>query len=249
MGRPLALRFVLFDLVGTLLDERADFEALDEIMTRVRRRFRLEADVSELSGQFALAVMEIIHDEPQVDEAATFMPFHEAAPDVFAGLLEVHGYQVSDADKAWFWNEYLDIQRDTWRAYKDAAPALRALDARGLTIGTLTDADRYLLDDILPRLPIDPFLTVRVSAEESGHVKPHPASFSLALDRAGVSPDEALMVGDSYERDLAGANAAGIAEVVLLDRHQARTVEVPTIHSLSALSRVVAGLSDGRPQA
>ncbi len=43
--------------------------------------------------------------------------------------------------------------------------------------------------------------------------KPDPAIFALALDRLGLSADEVAMVGDTYDTDIAGANAAGIRAI------------------------------------
>lgn len=238
----MALRFVLFDLVGTLLDERADYEALDAVMDEVRSRYDLAVSVGDLSGSFALALMEIIRGEPEVEEESTFIPFRDAAPDIFAGILSLYDVEASRADKEWFWDRYLEIQRRTWRTYPEVVPALDALRDQGMTLGTVTDADRYLFEDILPRMELDERLSVRVSAEEAGHVKPHPAMFRLALERAGVDPSEAVMVGDSYERDLVGANAAGMHNLVLVDRHGARTVPVPSVRDLSRLAPTLSAL-------
>lgn len=232
-------RFVLFDLVGTLLDEDSDHESLDRIMAQVRRRWSLEPTAKELAGQFALAVMEIIRAEPEIGEEAEFMPFHKAAPDVFAGLMATLGHEVSDADKAWFWDTYLGIQRKVWRPYKGVAETLEQLHDAGFILGAVTDADRYLIDDILPRTTLAGLLPVAVSAEESGFVKPHPASFMLAMQRAGVSAAETVVVGDSLERDVDGAHAAGIERAILFDRHDARLTDAPKIRRLSALPKVL----------
>ena len=50
-----------------------------------------------------------------------------------------------------------------------------------------------------------------------GVAKPNPAFFRMALDRAAVAPEDALMVGDSYRADVRGAWAAGM-DAVWLDR-------------------------------
>ena len=56
------------------------------------------------------------------------------------------------------------------------------------------------------------------------------------------------MIGDSYERDVLGARAAGVMRAVLVDRHKARTVDdVPVVSTLdtlpAALARVVPSLN------
>lgn len=50
-----------------------------------------------------------------------------------------------------------------------------------------------------------------VTSEEAGKDKPDCAMFQLALQKAGCQPEEAFMVGDSFEHDIRGAHAAGIS--------------------------------------
>ena len=45
---------------------------------------------------------------------------------------------------------------------------------------------------------------------ETWERKPSEKPFRAALDRLGVSPEEALMVGDWPERDIVGAKAVGM---------------------------------------
>jgi putative hydrolase of the HAD superfamily len=68
--------------------------------------------------------------------------------------------------------------------------------------------------------------------------KPDPRIFEIALDRIGASAADAVMVGDSLARDVAGARAAGI-RVVWIDRQLSLDEKGPApdarIESLSAL--------------
>ena len=50
-----------------------------------------------------------------------------------------------------------------------------------------------------------------------GKAKPHPAIFLAALDALDVGAEEAAMVGDSPEDDIAGARALGM-RAFLVDR-------------------------------
>ncbi len=52
-----------------------------------------------------------------------------------------------------------------------------------------------------------------VTAQEAGVEKPHPRMFELALQKLQMQPHEVVMVGDSHERDIAGAQAMGITAV------------------------------------
>lgn len=244
------VRAVLLDLVGTLLDEQSDYEALDRVMAKVQQRFSLDAKPKELSGEFSLALMEILRSEEPDDETpAAFVPFEKAAKDIFAAILEFRGFEASNEDVAWFWSSYLDDQRRTWRLYPEAKKALEELRAPGRRIVIVTDSDRYLAKEMLPRLRLEPLVDAVVCAEDAGFPKPHPALFELAVNAAAVDARECVMVGDSYERDVLGARAAGIARGILVDRHRARTVDCPAVASLKRVPRLVAGMEAQAPAA
>ena len=60
---------------------------------------------------------------------------------------------------------------------------------------------------------LDRFVDVLVVSEEVGASKPGPEIFRVALERLECSADEAVMVGDSWAADIAGASRLGIRAV------------------------------------
>ena len=58
-----------------------------------------------------------------------------------------------------------------------------------------------------------PYLTHTLISEEVGINKPQPGIFAIALERNGITAAEAIMIGDSYSSDIAGAKAAGIDQI------------------------------------
>ena len=69
-----------------------------------------------------------------------------------------------------------------------------------------------------------------------GAEKPDPAIFRAALEALRVAPGEALYVGDLYEVDVLGANAAGIPAVLLAPPTAPRPLGCAVVHSLHALA-------------
>jgi len=83
------------------------------------------------------------------------------------------------------------------------------------------------------------FRNVAIS-QEVGSWKPDPGIFHHALRLAEVSADEAVMLGDSLERDLAGAAGIGMRAIwVKRYAHQAAAAGAEPPHVLESL----AGLS------
>ena len=101
-----------------------------------------------------------------------------------------------------------------FRAYDDAAPALEELRARGLTLVCVSNWD-CSLPEVLERVGLAGVLDGVVASATVGHRKPDPAIFTAGLEVAGCGPEEALVVGDTPEEDLAGAEAAGIRALLL----------------------------------
>jgi putative hydrolase of the HAD superfamily len=63
---------------------------------------------------------------------------------------------------------------------------------------------------ILEEAELAPLLGAIVDSGVVGVRKPDPEIFTLAVTRLGLEPEEVLHVGDSFEKDIVGAHAAGL---------------------------------------
>lgn len=105
-----------------------------------------------------------------------------------------------------------------WKTFPTARETLGTLAERGIRLAVISNWDRRL-PDILRNLDLfDAFETVTVSAIE-GVEKPAPEIFQRTLDLLGISPEQALHIGDSPQEDYAGAENAGM-DALLIDRHE-----------------------------
>lgn len=66
------------------------------------------------------------------------------------------------------------------------------------------------VEHILHEAGFSPLLTTVADSHRIGLSKPDPAIYAWAVDRLGVRADEVIHVGDSYERDVVAARAAGL---------------------------------------
>ena len=73
---------------------------------------------------------------------------------------------------------------------------------------------------------------------DAGWRKPHPAPFRLALERLGVSPQEAIFVGDDPRWDVEGAKRAGIRPVLISPGESTERPPTAIRHLESVLSLV-----------
>jgi putative hydrolase of the HAD superfamily len=101
--------------------------------------------------------------------------------------------------------------------FPEALGVLVALRAAGLKLALVTNGDRDLQRRKAVGSGVVPLVDHVVISGELGVGKPEPGIFAHALRLLGVGPAEAVMVGDSRERDVAGGAAAGL-RTVWLDR-------------------------------
>lgn len=62
------------------------------------------------------------------------------------------------------------------------------------------------------------YFSFLVTPEKTGTMKPSPKYLEIALKRLGAGPDECVMIGDSWERDLMPASEMGIKTILVGER-------------------------------
>jgi HAD superfamily hydrolase (TIGR01509 family) len=107
----------------------------------------------------------------------------------------------------------LTVAAESWEAFPDTVPTLRAVRSRGLRVAVVSDTG-FDLRPALDRLGLTPYLDAVVMSYEQGMCKPEAAVFRTACERLGVRPDRALMVGDNPLTD-SGAVTAGLYAFLL----------------------------------
>lgn len=143
--------------------------------------------------------------------------------------LAAHG--VADAGLASTLAEtYRRVRRSRYRLLDAARPLLAGLRGRpGLKLGLVTNGPSDLQHEKIDRTGLDGLVDVVVVSGDVGAGKPDPAVFDHALGRLGGEPASSIMVGDSLERDVAGAAAAGLASLWIGDADELPDGAVPTL--------------------
>jgi putative hydrolase of the HAD superfamily len=97
--------------------------------------------------------------------------------------------------------------------YPHVKVTLIELMKRGLKLAVISDAPRQEAWLRLCYLQLHHIFDIVLTHEDTGEYKPSPAPFELVLDRLGIAPEEAMMIGDWPERDIVGASELGIQTV------------------------------------
>lgn len=96
-------------------------------------------------------------------------------------------------------------------SYPDVVPTLKALRKKGIRLAIVTDAPRIEAWIRLASMRIGGMFDCVVTFDDSGVKKPNPRPFRLALKKLKIRrTEDALVVGDSIERDILPAKKLGM---------------------------------------
>lgn len=182
-----AVQGVVFDLDGTVIDSLADLAAaLNRSLAR--------------------------HDAEPV-------PREDVAPMVGdgAGVLLARGYEArgltpNDEDRAIFSADYEAHVTDLVTCYPGIPEALAGLQDAGYRLGLCTNKPEGSTHKVLAALDLTRFFPVVIGGDATPYRKPDPRHLAAVLDKLGVEPAHAVMVGD-HRNDLATAKGLDVPAI------------------------------------
>lgn len=113
---------------------------------------------------------------------------------------------------------------------------LDRIEAKGLPKGVATSSPRDYLEYMLGRFQLQPRFPVTLTAEDVTHGKPHPEIYQKAAEQLGVTPENMLVLEDSFAGTQAGV-AAGAFVVSIPHEHTAE-------HDFSGTQHLATSLAD-----
>ncbi|MEM7411922.1 MAG: HAD-IA family hydrolase [Myxococcota bacterium] len=203
------LQAVLFDATGTLIAPR---EPIGEVYAREAARQGVEISAWRLDDAFRRVWRQgatLIFP----DASAAERPALERA--AWRDIVR-RTFLAADSDRRLpdFEESFTTLfahyaRAEAWALRGGTREALEALRRYGLRLGVVSNFD-HRLPGILDGLGVREHFASVVLAGDVGAEKPDPAIFERALAELDVPASEALFVGDDAEKDLAGAQRAGL---------------------------------------
>lgn len=181
-------RLILFDLDGTLVDSVPDLaHCIDGMMIQIGRPAWGESRVREWVGNgverlVKRALIGQLEGEPDSTDYAQALA-------LFMDLYSRHNGQRS-------------------RLYPGVKPALERLKNAGYTLACVTNKADQFTRPLLQALGVYDYFSLITSGDTLARKKPDPLPLLHSAEHFGLSPAEALMVGDS-SNDVKAARAAG----------------------------------------
>ncbi|HEX6458607.1 MAG TPA: HAD family hydrolase [Thermoleophilaceae bacterium] len=223
------IRAVTIDALGTLVHMQPPGPRLRD---QLRERAGVEVSEEQATAGFAAEIRYYLAHHLEGGDPKSLSALRDRCAGVLRTALGIHQVELAAVREAM-------LAALHFEPFPDAAPALEELRSAGVRLVVASNWDSSL-PEVVERTGLAPLLDGVVSSAAAGAAKPDSRLFDAALGIAGVSPGDALHVGDRTENDVEGALAMGMG-AVLIARHGGRPpgVDVPVISSLTELPPLV----------
>lgn len=186
---PLAVKMVVIDLDGTLIDTAPD---IAESANRMLRDLGLpERDPEAVAGWIGNGVARL------VKRALTGRMQDEPDPALY------------ERAHALFLRHYQENLTRRSRPFPGVAEGLEWLKATGFDLVCITNKSERFTLPLLKELGLDGYFELVLSGDSLPRQKPDPLPLQHACRRFGIGPDRGVLVGDSAN-DIQAAHAAGM---------------------------------------
>jgi len=192
-----AIKLVVFDVDGTLYSQRA-----------IRQRMLIQLVMACLRSRSIkpLRVVAFYRSHRETLAAAEVEGFEER---LLVRTAEGCGIEIDEVRaivEEWLERRPMPLLRRA--RYPHLEEVFAALRARGILIGVLSD---YPPTEKLAALGLSADITGWAGEREVNIMKPSPLGLIRLMERAGVRPDQTLMIGDRDERDGEIARRSGVS--------------------------------------
>ena len=185
-----AVRAVLFDLDGTLIDSAPDLAGAGNDMRAAR----------------GLPLLPLAHFRPMVGAGARGM--------VGRALQAKPGDAGFEALRDEFLQRYEARMTRETHVFETMQPVLEVLQRNAMPWGIVTNKITRYSEPLVRALGLAETSAALVCGDTTPYAKPHPAPLLEAAKRIGVAPADCVYVGDDL-RDVQAGRAAGMATVAV----------------------------------
>lgn len=202
------VKLIMFDLDGTLLDTAPQIaQAANKMLAALDLPMLSQAQISTYIGEGVQTLIKRcltvhLNVEPDLDILNRGLAIFQ----------ECYAANVADS-----------------QAFNTVLPTLQKLQQLGYRLACVTNKPEKFALPLLKKASIDRFLECVVCGDTLPRKKPDPMPLLHLCEKLGVSPLQAMMVGDS-DTDIQAARAAGCLVVTVpYGYNQGRSIDVDTV--------------------
>lgn len=191
-----------------------DPEIVGPAAERIARALWRESPHVEIGVALGIASWEVMWAEftgshPSLDGLRDWAPGYRRA--VWQKVLSKCRADISLAPR--LERAYIEAHRAGHPPIPGALDLVTRLHESAVPMGILTNGPADIQRLKLEQLNVAECFAAIVVSGEIGVGKPDPAAFRIVLDALGARPADTLMVGDSWNRDIEGAESVGMRSI------------------------------------
>lgn len=208
---------IFFDLGNTLIYFNGEFE---DVLADAERAL-VDSLSEKIPGINKYEFLELFHtkllryyDQRQIDliEYTTFAVFQNTLGEM--GFRNLNPYLLRNA-----MDEFYRITQSYWVLEEDTIQTLSKIKQMGFLLGAISNAgDDWDVQTLVDKAQIRRFFNVILSSAAFGVRKPDKRIFKHVMSILRVKPENVLMIGDTLDADIRGANDSGIYSVWITRR-------------------------------
>ncbi|GAB6947411.1 hypothetical protein JCM16161A_15410 [Vulcanisaeta sp. JCM 16161] len=231
------MKTLFFEVLNTLV-RLTHFEA--ESARLIKDELNIKASLDELTNQFR---KEWEDKYNMLISKGVYRSLRQLARETMISLLKKYSLSLSPAELDYFGNAISSLVVETSELYPDVVSAIDTLSQMNIPMYILTNLDNDVAKKILLRNNLLRYFRGVVSSDLTKVGKPAVKIFQAALNRAGVSPSDALIVSGLIE-DVIGAKFLDL-KVVFVRRTNVQLPVKPfyEIDSLTQLPEIISKLT------
>lgn len=217
---PQTVRTLFFDMNNTMIDPEQSFErCFTNILSDFTGRWEPDDPAATPDKAVQLYLSEW-NKRKSKGGADTF----ELRKQCLKAALRHYPFAVNDAFVHSFFREMKKQQRQHAVLFPHAAETVRAL-AKHYQLAVISNGNRDVQHGMITRFGLSGELPMeRIFTSKKGEYrKPDPAIFLHALKNTSTPPSEAVMIGDSWTNDIAGALKCGM-HAVWINRNSGKKI-------------------------
>ena len=260
----MAIEAIIFDMDDTLVVEVASAEAAfvaaykllpeeagvgrDDFVSTVRKKARelwYDFPAHDYCAAIGISSWEGLWsrfggDNPNMKTLRKWAPFYQRQS--WANALSE--FDIKDESLPQLLSEtFQSHRRQLHIVYSDVEGVLKQLQ-QSYKLALVTNGSSDLQREKLEGSRLGRYFDIVIISGDLGIRKPDPRIFSTVIDRLGVSVEMAVMVGNSLESDIAGAQQVGIKSVWLNRDGKKDDDSVQADHEIANLSKLQAMLNN-----
>ena len=210
---------IFFDLGSTLVYSKDPwppiYEQADLALVNVLERAGIKIDPAGFYAEFG-GFIRAYYDRSAEDnlEKTTFILLREML--TRKGFRDIPEPVLRAALEALY-----AVTQTNWYLEEDAISTLEKLKSDGYRLGMISNtSDDRNVQRIVDRWGLRPFFETIITSATLGIRKPDRRIFQVALEYFHVQPIETVMIGDTLNADVLGANELGIFSIWIMRRVQ-----------------------------